>query len=1205
MGSRAMRAAVSVTIVALVSGSSAVLGPAALAASTPGSAAPTAAEGIAASPVDELVPPVPIDSPTGSYVVLLDEAPAASYDGGAAGLPGTTPRPGETFDPHSRPVTRYVDHLRDRQRELADAAGIEPLATYQTVLNGFSARMTPDAAARLAATDGVRAVHPDEVFHPDPALSREVLELGAQGGAEQGVSGAEETPTAGAGVVIGVIDTGIAPDNPAFAGERLRAARGDGPYRSGDSVVFDKADGTQFRSARATFESWDPTDYSTKLIGAQYFSLGAESAGFSFEHDTLSPADGDGHGSQAASVAAGDPGTAARLGAAAVAGAAPAAKIASYKACFAGHDPVVTSDDVCVGSDLLAALDRAVADGVDVIGYGVAGGASASGWVPDDLALYNAAVAGVFVAVGAGGAGPGPSTVLGGAPWYATVAAATTGGFDGTVELSSGLAAPGVSVSVPAGAAVTAPVVYAGDVALEGSPDADLCYLGTLDPALVEGAIVVCDRGTNPRLEKSQEVREAGGVGMILANVTPDSLEADVHSLPTVHVDADVRDELLAAIATEPGLTATLTGENLLEDGIPAPQIAPFSGRGPLSPPADVLAPDLAAPGVGILAASADAADGEPRWEVVSGTSVAASHVAGLAALYLSVHPAASPDEIASALMTTAAPTLLADGSMSSDAFAQGAGHVDPSRASDPGLLYLSGPDQWSAHSPPLGIGVDDGSGIGGDEVNLPSITVSSLAQEVAVTRTLTATRPGTYRAVADIPGVEVTVSPESLTFAGAGQAQEFTVTFRADRAPVEVWATGQLTWLGDDGTSVRSPLAVLPVSADAAALVTGDGTAGRTDVSIVPGLTGRLPLGVAGLAPVELLVDPDEPAPGHSGDAGSGDENGDNAWVVDVPEGSALARFALEASDDSDLGLTAYRIAGADDTRYYERWALPRGPQSELTLDDPVAGSYLVVAHVAGAAEGSTWDLTAAVVPSGAGGSLEVEPASMATVAGQEMRYTLAWQGLEDNTRYLGVVRYGESDVRTIVEVDAGAVPPAPDGAPELTGAGEVGELLTVDPGGWTPEDVVFSFRWLRDGTRIPGATSREYRVREGDVGSRISAEVSATERGNVNPGVATSADVVIDTASRVEIVVSPYRGTAADQYSVTVEVTTSLGAPATGPVTVSVDAASYTGVLADGEVTFALPAQPPGIHVVVGEYGGDEGIDGSTGLSGFVVFD
>ena len=113
----------------------------------------------------------------------------------------------------------------------------------------------------------------------------------------------------------------------------------------------------------------------------------------------------------------------------------------------------------------------------------------------------------------AGNAGPGAATAQGGAPWYTTVAASTSPTFEATVRLSDGFEAPGVSVSVRDGDAVSAPVVYAGDAALDGSADAHLCYLGTLDPAVVDGRIVVCDRGTNPRSEKSQEVADAGGVG--------------------------------------------------------------------------------------------------------------------------------------------------------------------------------------------------------------------------------------------------------------------------------------------------------------------------------------------------------------------------------------------------------------------------------------------------------------------------------------------------------------------------------------------------------------------------------------------------------------------------------------------------------------------------------------------------------------------
>ena len=1182
MGLRVMRATAVALITALATG-------AALLGGGPATAAAA----------DDVIAPVPIDSPTGSYVVLLDEEPAATYDGGIAGVPPTMPSADEVFDPHSRSVQKYVAHLRDRQREIAADAEVKPSATYQVVLNGFSAQMSPDAAARLAAADGVRAVYPDEIFRPDAASVSGVPAGGVLDAARDRAS----AETDGAGTVVGVIDTGIAPGNPAFAGERLRAVPGTEPYLDDDAVVFDKADGTRFVAGRTPGGGWNKTDYSTKLIGARFFAEGAEAAGFDFAKDVLSPADRDGHGSRVAGIAAGNADVVATvddLDLGTVSGVAPAAKIASYKACFVGHDPEVTTDDVCVGSDLLAALDRAVADGVDVIAYAVGGGA-ASAWAPDDLAFYGAAVAGVFIAVSAGNAGPGASTVQAGAPWHTTVAAATVRAFEATVQLSTGFSAPGVSASVQPGRSVTAPVVYAGDAARAGSADAELCYLGTLDPEAVEGRIVVCERGTNPRAEKSQEVEEAGGVGMILVNSTPDSLDADVHRVPTVHLDAVFRADLLAAIMSDPDVTATLVGENLADEGIPTPQVAAFSGRGPFSGAVDILSPGIAAPGVGILAAGADAADGEPTWDISSGTSLAAPHVAGLAAVLLAADPGARPDALMSALMTTASPTFEADGSVSLDAFAQGAGHVDASRMRDPGLLYLSGPQEWADH---LAFRLGDGSATPGTDLNLPSITVPAFAQETLVTRTLTATRPGTYEVAADIPGVDVTVTPATLVFSASGETQEYTVAFRNDSAPVEVWATGVLTWTGEDGTSVRSPLAVLPTSAEATALVTGDGTDGTAQVSIVSGVTGQLALDVAGLAPVELLVDPSDPAPGHSGDATSGDVNGDIAWVVDVPAGSPLARFDLDGSADADLTLTVYRVAGPTDLRYYERWlSTATATGDRVTLVDPVAGSYLVVANVAAAREGSTWDLTAAIVDPRAGGSLTADPGALVTTAGEEARYTLVWDGLADDRRYLGVVGYGDSAVRTIVEVDSGSSAPVPAQTPTVTGAGEVGALLSVDPGEWSPSEVVFSYQWLRDGEPIAGATGLDYRVREADVGTTLSVAVTATERGNVNAGTALSAEVVVDVGSTLDVTVDPYRGTTAQQYAVSVEVTTARGDPATGSVTVWVDAEEFTGILADGRVTFALPAQSRGIHVVVAEYAGVTGTDPSTGVSGFVV--
>jgi hypothetical protein len=111
------------------------------------------------------------------------------------------------------------------------------------------------------------------------------------------------------------------------------------------------------------------------------------------------------------------------------------------------------------------------------------------------------------------------------------------------------------------GAAVpNSQLILSSAAGLPGSDpiNALLCFIGTLDPAKVAGKIVVCDRGVNARTDKSQAVHAAGGVGMILVNPAANSLDADVHAVPTVHVDPAAGAPIKAYAAT-PGATGSLT----------------------------------------------------------------------------------------------------------------------------------------------------------------------------------------------------------------------------------------------------------------------------------------------------------------------------------------------------------------------------------------------------------------------------------------------------------------------------------------------------------------------------------------------------------------------------------------------------------------------------------------------------------------------
>ena len=198
------------------------------------------------------------------------------------------------------------------------------------------------------------------------------------------------------------------------------------------------------------------------------------------------------------------------------------------------------------------------------------------------------------------------------------------------------------------------------------------------------GKIVECDRGVVDRVAKSAEVKRAGGIGMVLANLTENSTDGDLHTVPTVHLNAPAGPSVKAYALTA-GATATLTGQPD-RPASPYPQIAGFSSRGPaLETDEDILKPDIAAPGVTILAAVAPPSNSNRVFDFYSGTSMAAPHIAGLAAISQEQQPTWSPMAIKSALMTTAYDTKNANGTPNTDPFAQGAGQVDATRMLNPG----------------------------------------------------------------------------------------------------------------------------------------------------------------------------------------------------------------------------------------------------------------------------------------------------------------------------------------------------------------------------------------------------------------------------------------------------------------------------------------------------------------------------------------
>jgi hypothetical protein len=545
--------------------------------------------------------------------------------------------------------------------------------------------------------------------------------------------------------------------------------------------------------------------------------------------------------------------------------------------------------------------------------------------------------------------------------------------------------------------------------------------VAVLDPAKVAGKIVACDRGVNARINKSLAVQAAGGVGMILLNTSVNSLNADFHFVPTVHLQSTDR-AAVQAYAGTPGAMATINQATLVFNAA-APFTASFSSRGPLTAGGgDILKPDLIAPGQDILAAVAPPGNAGRDFDMLSGTSMSSPHVAGLGALLKSLHPDWSPMAIKSALMTTGTDVL--DGGLPAPVtnpvliFRQGAGHVSPNAANDPGLVYDSGFNDWLNFI----CGTQPGSfcsaftAIDPSDLNVPSIAIGALAGVQTVTRKVTNVgSAATYTASVNMgAGISVVVTPSSLTLA-KGETKSFTVTFARTSAALNAYAGGQLTWSdGAGGHTVRIPIVVRPVALAAPAQVSGTGAPISYDVTF--GYTGPFTATPRGLVSAVTTADTVSDDPTN----GACSLTSPNAKLIPVviPAGTTYARFALFDADvnpGSDIDMCVFRgttLAGSSGSGT---------SAEEVNLLNPAADTYTVVVQGWGVVGSSPFKLHTWLLGSADAGNMTVSaPAS--AVLGTTGTINLTFSGLAAGTRYLGSVAYGGAaglPNPTIVRVD------------------------------------------------------------------------------------------------------------------------------------------------------------------------------------------
>ncbi|GAA1504322.1 hypothetical protein GCM10009827_017000 [Dactylosporangium maewongense] len=916
--------------------------------------------------------------------------------------------------------------IRAGRADVLRRAGIRRTVTvYESAFNGFAAALTPEQKARVERTPGVRHVWPNERRTVDTISTTGFLGLDGPAGAWAKHFG--DPSRAGEGMIIGVIDTGFWPESPSLAPL---------PEPRPDQAVIDKkwARGGTDKCDEGTGTAQQRITCNNKVIGARFYDGG----GFGgWESEFHSPRDYDGHGTHTATTAAGLPDVPATINGdpvGTISGMAPAARIAVYKALWRQSDGEGSGGTV----DLLDAVDDAVSDGVDVINYSVSGSESLI-VDPVELAFYNAAAAGVFVATSAGNSGPDESTVAHNAPWVTTVAASSHDrGADKSVTLGDGKTYTGAGQGPAVPSAPLVDSVKAG-LKTADAEKVELCDPGTLDPALVKGKIVLCKRGVNPRTDKSIAVRDAGGVGMVLYNPSENSLNADYHVIPTVHVDHVAGAAIKAYLAT-PNPTASLSAVSMV---VPrAPAMAAFSSAGPaLAGGGDLIKPDITAPGVDIVAGVSPAGHHGNLFDGESGTSMSSPHIAGIAALIRAEHPGWSPSAVQSALMTTAGVHDNTDGMIQragkiASPLDYGSGHVRPSQAFDPGLVYESGPQDWARYGCAIGqlqlvsdwcptVGSADPS-----DLNYPSIAVASLAGTQTVVRTVTnvSTQPSVYVASVTTPqGLAVTVTPSTLTVA-PGESATFKVTIRRTDAAYRVWTFGSLTWTDLRGHTVRSPIGARPVALAGPGEVTGSGAAGTAAIELTAGYSGNVTTKLFSLTASAVhqqnLVGstaafvPTAPATGPAV----------FKFTVTVPPGAEFGRLATFSADHvpgTDVDLYLYQdgqlVDRSDGTTADEEIPLTSMGVFEVYVvrfaAPPDADSRPVVAHTF-------------LVGGDPAGNLTVTPPVAAVQPGRPVTFTAAWHDLDPAKRYLGMVEFGDGTAArawTTIAVGPDALPPAP----------------------------------------------------------------------------------------------------------------------------------------------------------------------------------
>lgn len=687
--------------------------------------------------------------------------------------------------------------------------------SYTHATHGFSAKLTPCQLTEAEKSPAHLTTHKESFGQMFTTHTPKFLGLNRS-------FGIWPTASYGKDVIIGVVDTGIWPESESFKDDGMSSIPSGWKGRCENGTAFTKS------------------LCNNKLIGAQSFSKGLIAAGLngSSDNDFDSPRDANGHGTHTSSTAAGNfvCGVSHFGYAKGVAiGIAPRAHLASYKVIWNAFDAPASS----VATDILAGMDQAISDGVDVMSISL--GIQEQPPLYQDviaIASFSAIEKGIVVVCAAGNTGPHSSTIYNGAPWIMTVGAGTIDrSYVATLELGNGLTFQGTSY-FPSSVSITNTEIYYE----HSNPNKSGCL--SLDRNEIIGKVVLCDDSGNSDItEKMNVVTLAGAYAVIFLTSDSLSLIPEEYSIPMICLHIRFAKELKEysskgnnAFVKEMRFVFTETGTG------PAPQVADLSSRGP-DPvtPNNVLKPDILAPGIDVLGAvrpgvfmMANHYNVVTDYALYRGTSMATPHVAGVAALVKAVHRDWSPAAIRSAIMTTATivdntGTTIKDqaNGLVATPLDYGAGHVNPNRAMDPGLIFDLGSQDYIDFL--CGHGYTDKQMMtvirksrwvcneNKTDLNYPSFIVSfsnksTFPFEKHFTRTVTNVGEPTssYRAIVEVPdGMIVRVEPNTMQFTSEYQKQKFVLSLQVDGNAAPKVKYGYLKWVDGHNHIVSSPIVV------------------------------------------------------------------------------------------------------------------------------------------------------------------------------------------------------------------------------------------------------------------------------------------------------------------------------------------------------------------------------------------------------------